>query len=273
MKKLNSTWIVICLFSLTVTGQKNKARVENMHMDFVSNRFEIRYDIVNSVPDRQHEVEFYVIDNRGGIVFPDSLRGDIGSGVKPGRNKKIIWDIYTEYDVVYGDFNPKIILDGRGKFGVKGGPSNALLSVLVPGLGDYFVEDHRKMKIKPWYRTATTYAFMGMGIASLKNRNEVPAVIGEPGYYPNYISIGEGQRIWYEEWRDDYVLEPGYTEYWLFRYDAEVFLGVGITCWLVDVIWVTRRGIRNNKIKNNIFDNLTLVPVRQGMGLSYTYNF
>jgi len=170
MKKLIAIWLLSGIVCMGLLGQKNRARVENIKMDFISNRFEIDYAIVNSKPDQRHDIEFYVLDNRGGVVFPDSLRGDIGSGISPGRDKKIIWDIYTEYDIVQGNFNPKIILDGTGKFGVKGGPSNALLSLLVPGLGDYFVADHRKMKIKPWTRTITSYAFVGMGLASLRNR-------------------------------------------------------------------------------------------------------
>ncbi len=273
MKKLIAIGLLFCFFCLGVLGQKNRARVENIQMDFISNRVEIDYDIVNSKSDKLHEIEFYVLDNRGGVVFPDFLRGDIGSGISPGRDKKIIWDIYTEYDIVHGNFNPKIILDGTGKFGVKGGPSNALLSLLVPGLGDYFVADHRKMRIKPWTRTITSYAFVGMGLASYKNRQHFPEVIGEPGYYPKYIMLDNGKHIWIEEWRDDIILDPAYTEYWLFKYDAEVFLGVGLCVWLVDIIWVTRQGIRNNKIKNKVFNDLTLVPVRQGMALSYTYNF
>lgn len=273
MRRIVAIWLFAGVFCTCMYGQKNRARIENIQMDFISNRVEIDYDLVNSNPDRRHEIEFYVLDNRGKVVFPDSLRGDIGPGIAPGPDKKILWDIYQEYDVVHGNFHPKIILDGTGRYGVKGGASNAMFSLLVPGLGDYFVADYRKMKVKPWTRTIATYAFMGMGIAASVNRKDIPALIGEPGYYPRYIMQADGKHLWIDEYRDDYMLEKAYTDYWLFRYDAEVFLGVGITFWLADVIWVARQGIRNGKIKNEIFQDLTLLPARQGMVLSYNYNF
>ena len=244
-----------------------------MRMDFISNRIEINYDIAGSDSERLHEIDLYVIDNAGDVVFPDSLAGDIGKNIPGGRDKKIIWDIYREYDVVYGSFDPRIVLDGSGKYGVKGGPSNAFLSALVPGLGDYFVVDHRKMKIKPYYKTACTYAFIGMGVAALANRQHIPDVMGEPGWYWEPIPQADGRRIWVEVYRRDWIEEPGYTEYWLFRYDAEFFLGVGLAVWIIDVIWVAREGVKNKKVKNEIFNNLTLVPAKQGLALSYTFNF
>jgi hypothetical protein len=59
----------------------------------------------------------------------------------------------------------------------------------------------------------------------------------------------------------------------LFRYDAEFFLGVAIATWIVDVIWVARTGVKNKKVKTEIFDHLTLLPVPHGMALCFTFNF
>jgi hypothetical protein len=120
------------------------------------------------------------------------------------------------------------------------------------------------MKIKPYYKTAFTYSFVGLGIAALANRLHVPDKMGEPGWYWEPI-LQEDGKLWIDE--------PGYTEYWLFPYDAEFFLGVGIAAWIVDVIWVARTGVKNKKVKTEIFNNLTLFPVRDGMALSFTYNF
>jgi len=273
MKKFIILWILACCCGSFIHGQKHKPHIENIRLDFDSNRFEIEYDITNSESNHLHQIDFYVIDNIGNVIFPDSLRGDIGKAVLPGRDKKIIWDIYSEYDVVHGSFDPRIVLDGSEKRAIKGGPSYAFLSVLVPGLGDYFVADYRKMKIKPYYKTAFTYSFVGLGIAALANRTHIPDKMGEPGWYREFIPLDDGKRIWIEVYRQNWIEEPGYTEYWLFRYDAEFFLGVGIAAWLVDVIWVARTGTKNKKVKTEIFNNLTLFPVRDGMALSFTYNF
>ncbi len=273
MKKLLTLLFIVCFMGPVILGQKQKARIENIRMDFTDNRFEIEYDITGSDTGRLHQIDLYVIDNIGKVVFPDSLEGDIGAGVPPGGDKRITWDIYSEYDVVYGSFDPRIVLDGTTKYGLKGGPSNALLSVLVPGLGDYFVADQRKMKIKPYYKTAFTYACVGMGLTAAFNRNQVPPVMGEPGWYLEPIPTGDGLRVWIEVYRENWIEEPGYTEYWLFRYDAEFFLGVGLAAWIIDVIWVAREGVKNKKVKTEIFNNLSLVPEKQGLALHFTYNF
>ena len=273
MNKLFTLLLLAGFSGSVVMGQKPKPRVENIRMDFESNRFEIKYDIAGSDSDSVHQIDLYVIDNVGKVVFPDSLKGDIGPDISAGKNKKIVWDIYREYDVVYGNFIPRIVLDGSEKYGIKGGPSNAFLSVLVPGLGDYFVADHRKMKIKPYYKTAFTLTFMGLGLAAGNNRNHVPDVMGAPGYYQEYLMLPDGKHIWVEEYREDWIEEPGYTEYWLFPYDSELFFGVGLAVWMLDVIWVAREGAKNKKVKEKIFNNLTMVPTRQGMALSYKLTF
>jgi hypothetical protein len=272
MKRLFILSLIMFFFGPTLMAQWKKTRIDNIRMDFLGNRFVIEYDILGSHPDSLHEIDLYVIDNMGNVIFPDSLRGDIGQGISPGENKKVYWDIYSEYDIVYGNFHPRIILDGTEKGSVRGGPANALLSLMVPGLGDYFVADHRKMKIKPYYKTLTAYAFVGLGIASFANREHIPDVMGEPGWYWEYVTVGD-DRIWSEVYRQDWIEEPGYTEYWLFPYDGEIFTGIGAAVWLVDIIWVARTGVKNRKVKNEILGEFNLVPVHRGMALSYKYTF
>ncbi len=266
-------WLLAFACGSPACAQKTEPRIENIRMDFKDNRLEVEYDIAGSDSGQLHRIDFYVIDNIGNVVFPDSLKGDVGKDIPSGKDKHIIWDIYSEYDVVYGSFDPRIVLDGKSRYGMKGGPSNALLSVVMPGLGDYFVADHRKMKFKPWYRTAATYAFVGMGLAALVNREHIPPVMGEPGWYLEPIPVGDGHRIWTEVYRENWIKEPGYTEYWLFRYDAEFFMGVGLALWIYDIIWVAREGAKYKTVRDKIFNNITLVPSPEGMALCFTYHF
>ncbi len=234
-------------------------------MGHVNNRVEIKYDITGSTFDRVHQIDFIVIDNMGNIVYPDSVSGDIGRKVPARKNNKIIWDIYKEFDVVYGDFQPQIILDGSAKYGIKGGPENAIFSLLVPGLGDYFVADHKNMRIKPYYKTAFTYGLLGLSLAAKLNREQIPPVMSPPGWY-----YGADGLIYKDDW---WVSKIERTDYWLFAHDAEIFLGIGIAAWLTDLIWVARQGVKNNKIRSALFDNLSLVPVERGFVLSFAYNF
>ena len=71
-------------------------------------------------------------------------------------------------------------------------------------------------------------------------------------------------------YKDDWwVTVPEQTDYWLFRYDAELFLGIGLAAWITDVIWVARRGKRNNQIRSTLYDHLTLIPFRNGIMINF----
>jgi hypothetical protein len=268
-----SVWVLLLFLAMSAESQKYAPRIENIRMDFVGNHVEITYDITGSGLGHTHDIDFYVVDNIGNLVFPDSLNGDIGDGIAPGRYKKIIWEIYREFDVVYGDFEPHLILDGHESYGIKGGPGYAALSVIVPGLGDYFVADYRTMKIKPYYKTAFSYGFLALALAADLKREHIPPVMGEPGWYWHAYPVGDGHYAWVLMYKDVWVKEVGRTEYWLFRYDAEIFLGIGLTAMLVDVIWVARQGFKNSRLRNEFLEKISLNPTPGGLQLSFRCTF
>ena len=262
------------LVAVSAGGQKKSPRIENVRLDFVDHHVEILYDITGSGLGNLHTVDFYVVDNVGNLVFPDSVSGDIGAGIVPGRYKKIIWDIYREFDVVYGDFKPHLILDGKESYGIKGGPGYAALSIAVPGLGDYFVADPANMRIKPYYKTALSYGFLVLALKAGLEREHIPPVMGEPGWYWFTYPVGDGHYAWVYLYRkDEWVKEVGRTEYWLFRYDAEVFLGIGFSAMLFDVIWVAREGVKNNRLRNEFLEKLSFNPAPGGLQLTFRLTF
>ena len=123
------------------------------------------------------------------------------------------------------------------------------------------------MKIKPYYKTAFTAGMLGLSWAALRNRHEIPPVMNPPGWYytmhsPDPIYIDH-------EW----LYEVARTDYWLFPYDAEILLGIGIGSWLFDVIWVARKGVENNKIRNSVLEHVSLVPAHRGLLLCYRKQF
>jgi hypothetical protein len=264
---------LIMLLTVCAEGQKNSPKIENIRLDFVDHHVEISYDITGSELGNLHTIDFYVIDNVGNLVFPDSLSGDIGEGIAPGRSKKIVWDIYREFDVVYGDFEPHLILDGKENYGIKRGPVFAALSLAVPGLGDYFVADPAEMRIKPCYKTALSYGFMALAATAYLKRETIPPVMGEPGWYWFSYPVGDGHYAWVLMYKDVWIKEVGRTEYWLFRYDAEVFLGIGLSAMLFDVIWVARQGVKNNHLRNEFLGKISLNPAPGGLQLTFRHTF
>jgi hypothetical protein len=270
MRRLTIIFICILAGCTWMSAQKNTARIENIRTKMTGKSLVVRYDIIGSSNESYHHVGFVVVDNMGNAIQPDSVSGDVGHGIPTGNDKTITWDIHKEFDVVYGSFSPRLTLDAGNTRKQAHGPEYAALSLLLPGLGDYFVADAKNLKIKPYYKTAVTAGLLGLSWAAMKNRVEIPAVIAPPGYYFS-VDAPPGEK--YKYFEDGYLVEPASTVYWLFPKDAEFILGIGIASWLFDVIWVARKGVINNRIYNSVLENTSLVPIRQGMMLSYKLQF
>jgi hypothetical protein len=254
-----------CLYS-----QNSVGRVENIRTEMNKNHLEIRYDISGSQEGTLHQTDLIMVDNMGNIVYPDSIYGDVGKDVEAGKDKVIVWEVYKEYDVIYGNFIAKVVLDAPKNRKHMGGPEFALLSLLVPGAGDYFVADWKESRIKPYYKTAFTAGTLGLSVAAYMNRAIIPPVMAPPGYYLS-DDAPPGETLAYI---DHYWMKvPEKTDYWLFPYDAEVFIGIGLASWLIDVFWVARKGVQNNRVRTEVLDHLSLVPYRQGMMLSFNLTF
>jgi len=270
MNKLTGIILCILVSSSYLYSQNSRGLVKNIRTEMQDNHLEIRYDITKSPEGSLHQVDLVMVDNMGNIVQPDSIYGDVGGGVEAGRDKLIVWEVYKEYDVIYGDFVAKVVLDPSDNRKHTGGPEYALLSLLVPGTGDYFVSNWKEGGIKPYYKTAFTVGTLGLSLAAYLNRATIPPIMAPPGYYLS-ADAPPGEKLLYIDhyWEKS----PASTDYWLFQHDAEILLGIGIASWLIDVFWVTKKGIQNNRIRTEVIDNLSLVPYRQGMMLSFKKTF
>jgi hypothetical protein len=266
--------VAILLFDcfLQTRAQAEEAKIVNIRTEMTERALVIRYHLASPDPKSLHEVFLTVVDNRGNAVRPDSVYGDLGTSVAAGPDKTITWEIYKEFDVVYGNFTPVLTLDPASGRKHAGGPEYAALSLLVPGLGDYFVADPKNLVIKPWQKTAFTAGMLGLSWLALNKRVEVPAVVMPPGWYYYYPTPDASyvEQIYIDH---EWVSEPARTEYWLFNHDAEIIFGIGIASWLFDAIWVTRKGVVNNRVRRSVFHQTSLIPARGGFYLTYTITF
>jgi len=262
--------LVLC--SLTSTAQRPDGSISNVRTEMKNRALIIRYDLAGDAPSGDYQVALTVVDNRGHAIHPDSVYGDLGPGITPGTDKTIVWEVYKEYDVIYGSFTPRLTLDPGTARKQAHGPAYAGLSLLVPGLGDYFVADPSSMKIKPWYKTAFTAGVLALSWTALQHRAEIPPVMMPPGYYIS-ADVPPGAENPYMYIDHEWMAEPAYTDYWMFPYDAEIILGVGVASWLFDVIWVARKGVVNNRVQRSVMEHLSLLPCGDGLRLCFTYEF
>ena len=129
-----------------------------------------------------------------------------------------------------------------------GGPVNALYSILIPGLGDYFVKDSRSMIIKPYMRTISTLGLVGLGIIASQKREMVP-IMSVRYINVRYDSNNDGAIDGRDNLRytEVPIVIGKERKVWLFENDAEVFFITGIIMWGADVIWVFAKGTENEK--------------------------
>jgi hypothetical protein len=91
-----------CLFS---------QKVENVRVLQVSDQIHVFYDLSEVDENRILKIEINVSDNGGSTyeITPISIFGDIGIGISPGINKKIVWDVLNDFEALAGtDFRFKI---------------------------------------------------------------------------------------------------------------------------------------------------------------------
>ena len=238
--------IVNCLFAghFTASAQGGRARVENLRLDYAGGMVLIHYDLIsNHAGDTSYISIFFSdagLDNR---VYPRTVSGDIGTGIVPGTGKLIVWDAAADKAAFDLPLKCNIMVNEVLGDGKTGGPAFALVSLAVPGLGDYFVAAPGGMSVKPWYRSAAALGATGLGIWSALEREDEMRLI--PGHWATDVKWSTGETI--TTWVPDKWVISG-TDYHLFPSDAEVLIGIGAAIWMADVFWVMNRGLHNQKV-------------------------
>lgn len=231
----------------TVLGQRPEIR--NIDFNIQHSRLVIDYDLVSESAEPQN-VLFFLWDDSYSVLVPRTIFGDVGDSVEPGAAKQITWDIVQDNHLLAGRLRPRLVLSDD--FFNRGGSRSVLYSFLVPGLGGYFVADHRSMKFKPYMRTLSSVSFLSLGIyASGKRTRE--------SLYSDRVNLRTGQT-------ENLFYGYGSYNHWLFPNDNFVFLSLGAAIWIYDIIWVANRGGRNDKLRR-AFDNINFSFTGSELGL------
>ncbi len=261
---------VIALFSIILcmplsAQSKDNSSLKNIRMRVRDNKILIDYDILNTTPDSLHSIGLSFISSDNEILVPELLSGDIGTGVQGGPGKTIIWDITEEFETLNNGLKPYMYIDGTSNSKIpKGGPEKMFLSLLIPGLGDYFVAHSREMKFKPYMRLASVAGFIALGYGAGNDRwveyNESIIIKREYEYGVGWIQ------------KEETIKLAGDTHYKYFKHDAEIFYTLGAAIWLADVFWVLNKGYHNNILNTSMKNSsMSLSPTQGGAALTITF--
>ena len=270
MKYISVLLLLTVIHGITCAQVQHSARIDKVRMAVRNGKVYVTYDLLDEDADRKHDIGLKFLSDKHELISPRSLSGDFGPDITAGRERTIIWDINSDIKTIPGRVSPIIVLDlNLYDSRYTGGPENAWFSVLMPGLGDYKVANPQEMKFPPYLRTAVSWGFIGLGIIASVQRSSAV------GHYETYIpQYGwYGQNLSYDaSLKTRYVEGP--TKYWLFRGDSEVFIAAGVMVWIYDILWVSSRGKSNQRlIKSLENQQLSLMPMQKGIGLSYRVTF
>ena len=252
--RLVSTIILLGLFTANpLMGQKKKIVFENISMDVLGNQVRVNYDLIAPESTKSYDVKLIFVSQNHSVYIPYYISGDVGNNIKPGKQHSITWEIDKDIINLRDRLYPMLVsYSGERRNRYNGGPRNAFLSLLVPGLGDYFVADPLTMRFKPYQRTISAYGLVGLGAYALSQRYRDP----------DKETLSGG------------IYGRGDLHYKFFKWDAEFFFLIGGTIWVYDFLWVASKGKVNMKIMNSLErHSLSLNYLPEGAGLSYSFRF
>lgn len=244
------------------------AMVKNIEIGIRENKAVISYDIKSRDKGSLHNIHLEFIDEDYNLVTPSLLSGHVGSGIQSGTGRTIEWDITNDVQLLGSRITPVFFVDGISKqYSNTGGSGYAMLSFLMPGLGDYFVADRRVMKFKPYMRTVSSLGLIALGLYVGEQRYRAEGTwrtvlkadswryTGEERYFERFFE-GEIQYLW-------------------FKGDKELLISLGAAIWAADIIWVLAKGSNNSKFirKSSEGSGMNLGYCPGGLCLQYHYTF
>ncbi len=227
------------MYLQVISGQP-VAEATDVNFWLEDDRIIVGYSIITHTPVEYFDVDLKFITETNEEIIPKALKGDIGKNVRVGTGKTIVWDPGMDQTVFSG--NIKAVVTIIPSVIYSRGPSYAILSVAVPGLGGYFLEGN---KIRPVAATIGTLGLMTYGIISKVQANR---------YYEDYKQGSDS-----DEFQELYE-QANHAHH---RYFISTRIAAAI--WIADVIWVYRNGNRNKKAIR------PLLQTSSGSGLTINY--
>lgn len=211
-------------------------------LDAKQDTLKVLFELHDAIIGKTYKADLVFYNRSFDFVYPERVIGTDLTPVEKNQSFELNWLIAESEIDLKQTYRPLIYINGDVAPFQYGKSSNALLSLVIPGLGDYFVADPGQMVFKPWMRTVSAFGFMGLGLWLNTSRyNEDGRTVRK--FVRDIYLPGGG---FYED-----VWVPGDRVYQWFDGDAEIAFIAGTLIWLYDVIWVANKGYENKRFKNS----------------------
>lgn len=244
--------LTIILFQTHGYCQTN-AKITDVDFYLDGSNIIVNYNISGSLPKEHMTIELRFMTENNEIIIPKTVTGDVGTRLFGDGMKTIQWDIVADKAVLSGNIKASVTI--KSSKILYGGPSNAFLSVVVPGLGGYFVEPNKTRAV---ITTISTLGLLGYGISQKHKAND---------YYDQYNASDIPSEI-----------ESLYNQANEANHKFYIATGIAAGIWAFDIIWVAVKGFQNQDETKSYYraftnDGLRLNYVNNGLQLRYSVSF
>ncbi|MCL2041822.1 MAG: hypothetical protein FWG84_07280 [Bacteroidales bacterium] len=234
--------ILILYIALSVNAQS----ITNVEAQYADGKVTVTCRLETSTPSDL--VLSYSGDD--GVTYKPclSVSGDL-KAQKTG-NKQIVWNCLDD-NIMFGTFIFKVSIEGKvAEYKDTGGPSNAWLSLLVPGLGDHRVTYGKKSGLST---ALWSYGLIATGVGlkfySISEYKQYHAATEQSEIDTHYDAANISNQLFY------------------------LCVGAGAAIWIYDVIWVWNKGAQNKKAWQKSQLGFYYTPEFGASGLTYTFKF
>ena len=205
--------------------------IENVDFEVSNYSIKIKYDLVNCPDNALYNLNVFFTKADGNIITPKIISSL--NGVSPGRDKVLIWDYKNDKIEFTGELSVTVSISSVELLppppAIKHGPGNAILSLLMPGWGDFYVNETDKTT--PLLISALYLGSAYMAYSSYNNSNTS---------YDNYLKATQQS-----------VMDENYNTATSSLSQAQIFSGLAAAILIYDFIHVIIKG--NKNVKNNTF--------------------
>jgi len=238
---------------------QSKAMIENIDFYAEGSNLVIKYDIVKAKDGEVFEIWVKLTTASGQSIIPQTMTGDVGSGIMSGPNKRIEWDLNADNTTIDEEFSVEVFaksslqettkVEKPKKEGISVGGA-MLLSAVLPGLGRTVAKGGGSQ----WMWGVIGYGCIA-GTVIMNNQAY--------NAYEDYKVATDPTE------RDDFFTKAEENDTY-----SKIFLGTAATIWIIDIIstGVQAGKIRKSKNQSNFSLNYNIDPTGKPL-VGFTYRF
>lgn len=194
----------LCFYTSAFAQKYNSAGIDSVSFLFNGENVEITYNIRNATPEALFTVNIEFYKEPGDLLNSTTLTGDIGTKIKGGNGKKIIWDSRNDGYIIDDNVFVKVKATSQAQIPVT---SHILKSIIVPGWGDYRICNgnyHFIYGVSAYGSLGASVLYYSLASTNRKNYLNSMDIDKRNGFYNaytrqktlSYVFMGTAAAIW-----------------------------------------------------------------------------